>query len=361
MLLLRNADVRAVLDMPLAMAALRDAYADLAAGEATHVPRIDVWSPTGRTTDHHQFGSMVGTARSAGVLAVRLKSDIVSFKGGTQTKWCSRPGLFSGMILLYRLDDGEPLALIQDGLLQHFRVGAAGGIGTDVLARRDATSLGIVGSGGMAEVHLEAVALVRDLTEVRVFSRDPARRERFAREQSARLGLHVRAVGSAAEAARGAAIVVTATDAVGPTLDPDDFAPGSHVTCITRRELSERLMARVDVAVQLGEATIPPDLPIPGMEWRLGGYASYLSGTPEDRSRVPAGRATERLRLPSLADVVAGRSPGRGTPDATTLFLNLGTQGLQFAAVGGAVLRAAAASGLGVEVPTEWFLQDIRN
>ncbi len=361
MLLLRNDDVRAVLDMQLAMASLRLAYGDLAAGEAAHVPRIDVWSPTGRETDHHQFGSMVGTSTSAGVLAIRLKSDIVSFEGGTQTKWCSRPGLFSGMILLYRLRDGEPLALIQDGLLQHVRVGAAGGIGTDVLSAPDADVMGLIGSGGMAEVHLEAIAQVRDLREIRVFSRDPARRERFAAEQSERLGLRVRAVASARDAVADAPIITTATDAVGPTLDPADLADGTHITCITRRELTEDLLARVDVAVQLGEATIPPGLAIPGMEWRLGGYASYVSGTPEERARVPSGRAAERSRFPSLDDVVAGRTTGRTDAGETTLFVNLGTQGLQFAAVGGAVLDAARERGIGTELPTEWFLQDIRN
>ncbi len=361
MLLLRNEDVRAVLDMPLAMASLRQAYVDLAAGEAAHVPRIDVWSPTGRDTDHHQFGSMVGTSRSAGVLAVRLKSDIVSFEGGTQTKWCSRPGLFSGMVLLYSLNDGEPLALIQDGLLQHVRVGAAGGIGADLLAVSDADTMGLIGSGGMAEVHLEAIAQVRSLLEVRVFSRDPGRRERFAAEQSERLGIRVRAVPTARDAVSDAPIVISATDAIGPTLDPADLARGAHVTCITRRELSDGLLARIDIPVQLGEATIPYGLAIPGMEWRLGGYASYVSGTAEERARVPSGRGAEILRFPSLDDVVAGRSPGRTAPEQTTLFVNLGTQGLQFAAVGAAVLAAARERGLGTEFPTDWFLQTIRN
>ncbi len=151
MRLLTNADVQQVLDMAGGIAALRTGYRDLARGDAAYVPRIDLYAPTGRDDDYYQWGSMAGACRSYGVVAVRIKSDVASWpEGRTQEKYCVEPGTYSGIILLYSTTNGEPLALLQDGYLQHVRVGAAAGIGADVLARPDARSLGLIDSGGMA-------------------------------------------------------------------------------------------------------------------------------------------------------------------------------------------------------------------
>jgi alanine dehydrogenase len=245
MRLLTNADVARVLDMAGAIAALRTGYADLARGDAAFIPRIDLYAPTGREDDYYQWGSMTGACRSYGVVATRIKSDVVSWPAGrTQEKYCIRPGLYSGIILLYAITDGEPLALLQDGYLQHVRVGAAAGIGADAMARPDADTLGLLGSGGMARSYLEAIAAVRALKDVRVFSPTQGNREAFAALAREQLGLEVRAVGSAQEAVEGAAIVATATDAMGPTFDPAWVGAGAHVTCVTRRELSCRTARR---------------------------------------------------------------------------------------------------------------------
>lgn len=146
MRLLTNADVASVLDTAGGIAALRTGYDDLARGDAAYVPRIDLYAPTGRDADYYQWGSMAGACRSYGVVAVRIKSDVASWpEGRTQEKYCIEPGTYSGIILLYSISNGEPLALLQDGYLQHVRVGAAAGIGVDLMARRDADTLGLVG------------------------------------------------------------------------------------------------------------------------------------------------------------------------------------------------------------------------
>lgn len=362
MRVLTNADVMSVLDMPATIEALRVGYDDLLRGDAAYVPRIDLFAPTGRDDDYYQWGSMAGACRSYGVVAVRIKSDVVSWPGGRTTeKYCVRPGLFSGVILLYATEDGAPLALIQDGYLQHQRVGGAAGIGADLLARPEASTLGLLGSGGMARTYLEALAVVRELTQVRVYSPTPANRTAFAEAAARDLGLRVAAVPSAEEAVRDADIVATATDAMGPTFDPAWLAPGAHVTCVTRRELSEELVRRCEVVVQLGINTIPAGTPVPGLEWKAGGIASYVSGAPHERARIPASRERETGVFPSLVDVRRGRAAGRTSPEQVTLFVATGTQGLQFAAVAGLAHRRAIARGLGVEIPAEWFLQDIRD
>jgi alanine dehydrogenase len=146
MLYLTNADVQSVLDMRTAIDALRRGYDDLARGDAAYIPRIDLYAPTGRDEDYYRWGSMTGYCRSQDVVACRIKSDVVSWPdGATEEKYCMEPGTYSGIILLYRSSTGEPLAILQDGYLQHMRVGASAGLGTDLLARRDATTIGIVG------------------------------------------------------------------------------------------------------------------------------------------------------------------------------------------------------------------------
>lgn len=362
MRLLTNADVKSVLDMRGAIAALRAGYDDLARGDAAYVPRIDLYAPTGRDDDYYQWGSMAGACRSYGVVAVRIKSDVVSWpKGRTRDNYCIEPGTYSGIILLYSITNGEPLALLQDGYLQHVRVGAAAGIGVDLMARTDADTLGLIGSGGMASTYLEAIAEVRSLREVRIFSSTPANRERFAAAARDEWGLNARAVDSAEEAVRGASIVATATDAMSPTFDAEWLAAGTHVVCVTRRELSDELIERADHTLQLGTHTIPHGTPVPDMEWTAGGIASYVSGQPHERARIPSGSGAQTGVFPTLVDVRQGRAQARTNDDEITLLIATGTQGLQFAAVGGYVWQQARGRGLGTPFPTEWFLQDIRN
>jgi alanine dehydrogenase len=361
-LLLTNRDVQEILDMSSAINALRAGYDDLVRGEAAYVPRIDLYAPTGRDDDYHQWGSMTGTCRSAGVTAVRIKSDITSWpEGRTQEKYCVEPGTFCGLILMYSTDDGRPVALMQDGYIQHIRVGAAAGIGADLLAREDSHRIGMLGSGGMAWTYLEALKLVRPLTMMRVYSPTPSHREAFARRAQAELAIEAVAVDDAEQAVRGADIVATATDSIRPTFDPCWLAAGTHVTIVTRRELSQDLVDRADVVVQLGEHTIPPGTPVPAMEWSTGGIGAYLSGTAGQRARIPRSQSRETGVYPSLFDVRNGRAAGRTSPEQVSLFVTTGTQGLQFAAVGGAALRLARDKGIGTPLPLEWFLQDIRD
>jgi alanine dehydrogenase len=362
MRLLTNADIATVLDMRGGIAALRAGYADLARGDAAFVPRIDLYAPTGRDDDYYQWGSMAGACRSYGVVAVRIKSDIASWpQGRTQEKYCIEPGTYSGILLLYSITNGEPLALLQDGYLQHVRVGAAAGIGVDLMALPTADALGLIGSGGMAWTYLEAIAEVRHLSRVHVYSTTAQNRERFAARAREELGLEVRAVASAQEAVSGAQIVATATDSMTATFDPAWLSPGTHVTVVTRRELSPELLARADRVLQLGVNTVPYGTPVPGMEWKAGGIAAYVSGQPHERARIPSSSGRETGVFPTLTDVHRGRAQARASDEEITLFVTTGTQGLQFAAVGGHVWQQAQARDLGTTFPTDWFLQDIRD
>jgi ornithine cyclodeaminase/alanine dehydrogenase-like protein (mu-crystallin family) len=362
MRVLSNDDVRSVLGMTETMAALRAGYAELHTGEASYGPRIDYYLPTGRPSDYYQWGSMVGASRHFGVVAIRMKSDIASWPDGrTQEKYCLRPGLYCGLIMLFDASTGVPAALIQDGYLQHMRVGGAAGIGTDLLARPGPQTIGMLGSGGMARTFLHAFALVRPIRGVRIYSPNAGHRETYAAEMTEALGVPVMAVASAEEAVRSAGIVASATDSMHPTFDPAWLSPGAHVVCVTRRELGDALVERADRVVQLGVHTVPYGTPVPMMEWKAGGIAAYVAGRPEERALIPPSRVHETGEYPTLTDVEAGHAPGRTSPEEVTLFVATGTQGLQFAAVGGQALRLAAERGLGHDIPDDWLLEDIRD
>jgi ornithine cyclodeaminase/alanine dehydrogenase-like protein (mu-crystallin family) len=361
-LMIDNHDAADLLGMADAIKALRLGYHDLVDGRATYVPRIDVFAPTASEDHFYQWGSMAGLSTSYRVLAVRMKSDIVSWPHGErQEKYALRPGLYCGLILLFDIVNGVPLAVIQDGYIQHLRVGAAAGIGTDALARPNASKLAVLGSGGMADVHLDAIASVRDLTSVSVFSPDPQRRRDFAQRAEKRIGVPVHAVHTAEAAVRGSDIVVTATSSMVATFEAGWLDEGCHVTCVTRRELSEELLARADAVVQLGIESMPTGLPIPMMEWKAGGMAAYVCGDATERARIPTSSHTQTGRYPTLLDLEQGTAAGRETPGDITLFVNVGTQGLQFAAVAGHLYRLAVAANVGRKLPLEWFIEDLRD
>jgi alanine dehydrogenase len=362
LLYLSNEMVQKVLDMRTCLEALRAGYQDLARGDAAYIPRIDIYAPTGRDEDYYRMGSMSGVCRATGVVAVRIKSDVVSWPGGsTEEKYCIEPGTYSGIILLYSIRNGEPLALLNDGYLQHMRVGGSAGLGVDLLARPDAEVVGMLGSGGMARTYLEAIAEVRPLRLVKVFSPTRANREAYAEEMSEQLGVQVVPVDSAEEAVRGSQIVATATDALEPTFRAEWVEPGTHLTCVTRRELDAAIIGRADLVAQLGIASIPRDNPLPGLDWPSANMAAYVTGQPEERARLPWKMSSESGEYPLLVDIEHGRAEGRTRQDQVTLFITTGTQGLQFAAVAGRVYQLATERGIGQSMPREWFLQDIRD
>lgn len=362
MLLLTNTDVEAVLDIAESISALRVAYADLARGDAIYGPRIDYFLPTGRANDYHQWGNMVGGSVSSGVVAVRMKSDVVSWPNGrSQDKYCARPGLYCGLVLLFSVTDGAPIALIHDGYLQHLRVGAAAALGAERLANPRPKTIGLLGSGGMARSFLEAFTSLFPLVSARVYSPTASHRDTFAREMSERTGITVTAVSDPEAAVTGADLVASATNALGPTFDPSWLRPGAHVTCVTRRELGDELLARSDLTCQLGVHTIPHSAAVPMLEWTAGGIASYIAGTSEDRARIPRSRPASNAEHATLLEVQTGVAPGRTSTEQITLFVVTGTQGLQFAAVAGRAFVLATQRGIGRNLPDEWFLQDIRD
>ena len=343
------------------------AFRDEALGTATQKPRSDIYAPCDLTEGYYRGGTVEGYAN--GYFAVRIKSDIITWPrtadgGLNEDKHCIEPGTYCGLVLLYATATGEPLAMINDGVIQHMRVGASAALGARYLAREDARTVGILGSGGMARTYLDGFCSVRDIESARVFSPTQANRERFASEMSDRLGIPVEPVNSPEESVRGADIVATCTSSMTPTLKPEWLSKGQHVTILGPSEVDDAVLAVCDV--RIAQAT-EGGLEAAGIERGIGHSAvSWVAGTEEERRRLPppkkrAGGTGSAFTLPDFADMVTGRAEGRTSPDQITFYRNLGNQGLQFASVGGLLYEMAMAAGSARALPTEWFLQDIRD
>src|SRR5439155_17259468 len=233
MILLNNRDIEQVLTAEMTLAALEKSYMDLVEQEGVCRPRIDIRIPTATPGRVYQWGTMEGGSTS-GYFAIRMKSDVLEEHeyGGARTeeKFCGRPGRFCGLILLTSIENGEPLALINDGYLQHLRVGADSGIGAKYMAREDAEVVGMIGSGGMARSHVESFLLARKIKKIQVYSPTKTNRDAYAKEISEKYSLEVVPVDHPHDAYKGAHIVAGCTDSSVPIIYGKWLEEGTHVT-----------------------------------------------------------------------------------------------------------------------------------
>jgi alanine dehydrogenase len=366
MLFVHNDVVRRILTIKETIPVLERAFQQTETGEALERPRLDMYMPCELDSGYYRWGTSEAT--SDGIFAIRMKSDIISWPdgGGTRTeeKYCVKPGTWCGLVMLFNCANGEPLGFINDGEISRVRVGAAAAIGARHLARKDAVTVGMLGSGGMARAYLEGFCAVRPIASCRVFSPTRKNREIYAQEMSEALGIKVVAVDTPEEAIRGADIAATCTDTMSPTIKADWLEPGVHVTDLCEEEIDDECLARMDVIIRQGEGGLP--LPEKGRVMRLIGHSpvAYVAGTEQQLKRLPPKpQAKPKIAQgwPNYCDLYYGRAKGRESDRQITFYHNFGNQGLAFASVGGYVLKKAERMGLGRRMPTEWFLQDVRN
>lgn len=359
MLLLNNQDVEHLLDMPELIDAIDSAYKELAEGHAVNLPeggRMDVMAPSpGPELDRsYIWGAMASIVRSRGVFALRMKSDIMYTEehddgGVTIEKYCVEPGTYCGLVMLFSTANAEPLAIINDGVIQHARVAATSAVASRYMARPESTTLGMLGSGGMARSHAAAFAAVHGLKKIRVYSPTKEHREEYAREMSAKLEIEVEPVESEQEAVEGADIVTGCSDSLLPVIRDEWVVPGMHLTCVLPTEIERSVEARCDVIVRHVNG---------------GAYRVRAATDDEltDRQRQdPSAGLMSRTDLPILKDLVSGRAGGRTSAEQITYYANTPGSAVQFAAAGAVIYEAAKTQGAGRELPTEWFLQDIRD
>jgi alanine dehydrogenase len=337
-----------------------------------------MYVPAQREDGYFRWGTMEGA--NDGFFAIRMKSDIITWpkdKNGnwTEEKYCREPGTYCGLIFLVSTRNAEPLAFINDGMLQHFRVGGGAGIGVKYLAREDSRVVAMLGSGGMARTFLEAFKCVRDIRLCKVYSPTAAHREAFAQDMSRHLNIEVRAVDTAREAVRGSDILSSCTDSMQPVYDADWIEKGMHVTNLGRREMPDAAAEKFDVVVRQGTAGLQMRQSERFQAERGLSPAAFIAGTAEEMKRIPeknpqpgfggdSPEFTDRGKggdKPDFADLATGKYKGRTSRDQVTFYRNVGNQGLQFSSVGAWIYQQAVKHGKGREIPTDWFLQNIRD
>jgi len=239
------------------------------------------------------------------------------------------------LVPLYEMATGDLLALIEADYMGQLRTGAASGVATKYLARQNARVAAIIGTGGQARTQLEAVAAVRKLASARAYGRDAARREKFCKEMSERLGIPVHPSSSAQEAVRGADIVSTATTTSQPVLSGADLAPGAHLNAIGanhahKRELDDEAVASADVIV------------VDSVEQSRQEAGDLIIAFHGDESCWTG--------VKKLSEIVAGRTSGRTSDGELTLFKSNGIASWDLA-VAMKVYALALEKKLGRELP----------
>ena len=355
-LILSNNDVEKLLMMPECIAALEESYRELAEGRGLSRTRSDCLTPT--TYDegaHYSLKSMDGVIPKLGLGAVRINSDIITMpKIGNAVRREKIPAApndrYVGLVLLFSTHNGEPLAILPDGIMQRFRVGATSGLGVKYLSRKNSKTIGIIGSGGQAGTQLMAACEVRDIEPIRCFSPNRQRREAFCKKMSDILKVDVQAVDQPENAFKGADIALCATSSEDAVFFKQWLEPGMHVGSIRNPEVEMdaiRLMNRMAIHTRGTKPITEVSVEI-----------RHDESVSERKSAKPGD--VDIKQFPTIAEIIAGQAEGRQGDKEITFFLNNLGLGYQFAAAGSVVLKNAKGSGLGHELPTDWFTEDIR-
>ena len=355
-LILSDDDVASLLSMKECIAALEEAYKQLALGSAFNVPRRDSFMTTSRPDAYYSFKSIIGGLEGLGVVAERVNSDMITYPqidgAHRRVKVPAAPGdRYVGLIFLYSSETLELLAIMNDGHLQRMRVAGTTGVGAKHLARADAKTATLLGTGWQAETAAWALAASRKLSKIKVYSPSREHRVAFARTVSEDLSLEVVPVDSPQEAVRGADIVATATNSHGAVFEGRSIKEGMHVTSIQQTETDEETWRRADLIVH----SAPPDSYL-----SAGTDNESLKGIKSSADLHEIGEHRRQLykeKGHTLGKLLAEGALGRADPSQITLFNKGGGLGIEFASVGKLVYDRALAQGVGNELPTEWFSQ----
>ena len=311
MLILSRSEVERLLDLDELIEALAAAMSDLSAGRASSPPRVAAQIPERAAF----LGAMPARVPSSDALTSKLVS---VFPQNTTLP------THQAVIAAFDPETGEPTAFLDGTAITALRTAAGSALSTRLLAREDATTLAILGTGVQARAHAQALPRVRAFTEIRVVGRDRAKAEAFAAE------IGGTAMSSFAAACDGADVVCATTHADEPVVLRDHLSPGTHVTSVgfnpTGREVDPATVADALVAVESRESALAP---VPA------GSLDLADANPDD--------------VVEIGELLDGVRTGRTSPDELTLYKSVGVA-VQDAAATALVLRAALEQGAGLEV-----------
>jgi alanine dehydrogenase len=349
-LILNNDDIQKALNVKECLDVMEESYREQAASRAVNRPTSQTYLPHPLPQSSYNFKSVDGGVAKYGVFALRITSTIdQEQRVNDSTRLEKLPlakQMFVGLVQLFSVETGELLAIMPDGLIQQTRVGVTSALGMKAMARKNAKVLGLIGAGGQAKSHYRFMTAVMPLTKVKVFSPNPEHRKAFVDEMVEETGVSGEPVISAEEAVRGCDIVCSATNSSEPVLKLDWLKAGMHYNSIREFETDLEVLERCDVVA---------------IHTRFGGIQHYQPpGIFNDMPGVRREKPRDWSRYPEICDIISGKIPGRIDDQQITFFLNNVGTGVQFAAMGYCAFKGAREKGLGHEIPSEWFLQDIK-
>ncbi len=324
-LIVNEALVHELLPVGACIRLMRDALATFSRGDAVQPLRSLLRLPDGSGVLGLMPGYL-GEPRSFGLKVVSV------MPGNHGTAYESH----QGVVLLFGVIHGEPLAMLDASAITAIRTAAASGAATDALARADAGDLALLGCGTQGRTHLAAMAAVRRLRRVRVWSRTRANADRFAREASVPASLKIEVMATAEDAVRGADLVCTVTSAREPILHGAWLAPGAHVNAAgacfaTHRELDTDAVRRARFYTDCRE--------------------SCLNESGDFRIARGEGAISDEHLLGELGDVLNGKLQGRLSNQDVTVYESLGIA-VEDLAAAHAIHQGALATGKGAWL--EW-------
>jgi ornithine cyclodeaminase/alanine dehydrogenase-like protein (mu-crystallin family) len=354
-LLLDNADVERVLTIENTIRALDEAYLDLDKGLTANRPRTFTMS----STDHGRFvaNTHEGIIRNKGVYDIRIVTHAARERIPDPTHVSNLHGVLNcSLDLLYDINSGDLLAIIHDAYLQKMRVQATNAIAARYMARKDAKSMALIGTGWQATAAVEAMRFVRPIEKVSVFSRSAENRRRFVEGISALYqSIEIYNCDTAEQAVRGSDLVVAATNSRVPVCKGDWIERGMHLTGVLPNEFDIDCYKRADYIVIFN---------------RLHGRDYTLRRGPEEEPLEVPPHADLIKDSPEIADLVSEKVPGRKNNDQITIFANGGHgwghdggpgYGIQFTAMAKLIYDLAKERGIGRKLPLAWFQQNVNS
>lgn len=338
-LLLTDRDVQKLLTMKDAMEVIEDVFRERGFGRTFEIPRSRIYAPMEQHHSDFWMNAMAAAVPKLKVGAMRLST------GATQAMRTKEKMIVSrktDRTLLYSAETGAMLAIIHNDYLQKLRVGASTGVAVKYMARKDAETVGVFGSGRQARTNLMAIAMARKIARVKVYSPTKAHCEAYCQEMREVLNVDV-APASAREVVKGADIVLAASNSRVPVFQGEWLEKGTNVNAVlgadrimAGSELDSETMIRADVICVNAKEQI-----------HLDNQRRFLDLI-EHRQLSPN-------KIFELGDVVAGKVQGRMSDDQITVYDNNVGMGIQFAACGAFVLQKAQELGLGRELPDADF------
>jgi ornithine cyclodeaminase/alanine dehydrogenase-like protein (mu-crystallin family) len=350
-LVLNNDEIQNALSVKECLDVMEETYRELAASHAVNRPTSHSYLPHSRPQSTYSFKSVDGGVGKLGVLALRLTSDIVQERRVNDSVRLDKlplagQGKYLGLVQLFSIETGELLAIMPDGFIQQTRVGVTSALGAKALARSNSETLVVIGSGGQARAHYRFLTAVRSIKRVNVFSPNPEHRRAFAAEMEQKTGVPATVMDSAEAAVKDSDIICTATNSSRPVIDAAWLRPGMHYNAIREFEMDETALEKSDIVA---------------IHTRFGGIQHFQPpGTEKDLPGVRREKPRDWSRYPEIGDILAGKATGRTSDKQITFFLNNVGTGVQFAAIGYCAYKVAKQNGSGREIPTDWFLQDIK-